>query len=164
MRFIKLIIISVIVLFAIATAISLMLPSKVLVSRATDITTNADSVKPLITNLSKWQQWMKIDSTGALKYDAEKNTLSLNNSLISIKNNTDSTFITTWGNGTGKNEIESTHRIISMSPNTITIQWQMVQYVKWYPWEKFASMLNDKILGTFMEQSLSSLKQKAEQH
>jgi hypothetical protein len=45
----------------------------------------------------------------------------------------------------------------------IALQWKFVQQVKWYPWEKFASIVSDKILGQFMEASLDNLKKHAEQ-
>jgi hypothetical protein len=38
------------------------------------------------------------------------------------------------------------------------VQWQFEQKVKWYPWERLGSMMNDKILGTMMEKNLNNLK------
>jgi hypothetical protein len=44
----------------------------------------------------------------------------------------------------------------------ITLQWNFTQKVKWYPWQKFASIVSDKTLGPFMEKSLENLKKEAE--
>jgi hypothetical protein len=34
--------------------------------------------------------------------------------------------------------------------------------LKWYPWEKFASIIFDRQLGPYMERSLGNLKKLAE--
>jgi hypothetical protein len=38
-----------------------------------------------------------------------------------------------------------------------------IQHVAWYPWERIASLMSQKILSPPMEKSLSTLKQVAEQ-
>ena len=44
------------------------------------------------------------------------------------------------------------------SSNATTVNWSFEQQLKWYPWEKLGSMMNDKILGTMMERNLNNLR------
>ena len=46
--------------------------------------------------------------------------------------------------------------------NTTVVQWYFDFRLKWYPWEKFGSIIFDKQLGPPMEQSLGELKKKLE--
>jgi hypothetical protein len=39
------------------------------------------------------------------------------------------------------------------------IHWSFEQNVKWYPWEKFQTLLNDKLLGAKMEVELQHLQE-----
>jgi hypothetical protein len=43
------------------------------------------------------------------------------------------------------------------------VQWQFVQEVNWYPWERFSSMMNDRIIGTLLEKNLNQLKKTVEE-
>jgi len=38
------------------------------------------------------------------------------------------------------------------------IHWTFEQKVKWYPWEKFQTLLNEKLLGSKMEMELQNLQ------
>lgn len=158
MRFIKLAIISAIVLFIIITLISLLLPSNVLVSRAVDVSTSPQKAKEKVFYLSNWKEWMS-DASGTNAAITQKlNSINIAGTEITPQANTDSTFTTTWNSD--NNKLLSTFRII-IHPNAdslITIQWQMEQKVKWYPWEKFASITKDEIWGGAMEKSLEKLK------
>jgi hypothetical protein len=56
-------------------------------------------------------------------------------------------------------------RLIGDSLQKVTVvQWQFEQKIKWYPWEKFGSMMNDKILGTMMEKNLGNLRKLIERN
>ena len=61
MRLIKLGIISVVVLFGLITAMSMLLPSQVIISRAIDINRPLVTVYEAVTDLSKWKGWMDGD-------------------------------------------------------------------------------------------------------
>jgi thiamine kinase-like enzyme len=54
------------------------------------------------------------------------------------------------------------HLIGSSGERLTVVQWQFEQKLKWYPWERLGSMMNDKILGTMMENNLNRLKTLAE--
>ncbi len=56
----------------------------------------------------------------------------------------------------------STFQLIE-STNTVIAQWQFEKKIKWYPWERLGSFMNDKIIGTMMEKNLDNLKKLCEQ-
>jgi hypothetical protein len=157
MRIIKLGIISVIVLFLILTAMSSLLPSQILVSRAVDVRGQVPHIKEQLFRLQNWQQWMSDAKGQKGTHSFRSDTLFIGGSIIKPVSGTDSTFITSWTPG---QEILSTFRIINhRSPDSlVTIQWQMEQDVQWYPWQKFASITKDEIWGGAMEKSLDNLK------
>jgi hypothetical protein len=47
-------------------------------------------------------------------------------------------------------------------PGKVTVQWFMDFHLRWYPWEKFSSLLLDKRYGSAMEKKLSELRTKLE--
>ncbi len=42
------------------------------------------------------------------------------------------------------------------------LEWTLKFHIKWYPWEKLASMFYDKQLGPVMENSLLKLRNELE--
>ena len=83
---------------------------------------------------------------------------------VEITGITDSTIISVWTLQSGGTQT-STMRLIGDSLQKITVvQWQFEQKIKWYPWEKFGSMMNDKILGTMMEKNLGNLRKLVERN
>ena len=84
---------------------------------------------------------------------------NLAGTAVDITDITDSTIISSWTGSSGSKQL-STMRVIGDSLQKVTVvQWQFEQKLKWYPWEKLGSMMNDKILGTMMEKNLNNLKQ-----
>jgi hypothetical protein len=165
MHFIKLGLISVVVLFIITTAISLLLPSRVLVSRAVDIHSSNTKLNEQVGALQNWQNWMTDakGEKGIYTYNPQSGTLTIGPAEIKMVGRTDSTITTTWSTAS---ELTGTLRIIDHhTPDSLfTVQWQMEQHVKWYPWEKFASITKDELWGASMEKSLDNLKSILEVH
>ncbi len=161
MRVIKLALISVLVLGLLATCIGFLFPSTVVVSRAIDIKSYKQPVYLLVSDMRNWKSWVEgMNNPNVIIYDSI--SAMLGNTAVTITALTDSTVVSGWKNNTSSDQV-STVRFISDSnkKNTI-VQWQFVQQVKWYPWEKFSSMMNDKIIGTIIEKNLANLKQLAE--
>ena len=58
-----------------------------------------------------------------------------------------------------KNGDEQTFAInIIANQNNSIVNWQFEQDVKWYPWARLGSMVNEKVIGAMMEENLASLK------
>ncbi len=168
MRLIKLGVISAVVLFLVVTGISLLLPSSIIISRAVDIQADLSVAYPKVADLSNWKQWYLYSDTTAFNLSANTTgkgaVLTINKSMITLGDVTDKKVKAYWS-------IDADHQIPgefnfitsdAKDASHITIQWQVVHKVKWYPWEKFASIVADKSIGSFMEKSLDKLKEVSE--
>jgi|GEM_PF-1616613 len=163
MRHIKLLLISIVVFIIILFGMSLLFPSNVVISRAVDISANANDVYKKLDNCVVWKSWVtqlndaSLQNITATKIHSDK----LDVTIIAVQSDK---IISQWRVING-NLQESTMRIISSTsmPNAVTVQWQFEEHIYWYqPWEKFASLVGDQILGTMMENNLNNLKKQVE--
>ena len=157
MKLIKLGLFSVVALFAIASLIGILLPSTVLVSRAVNITAPKDSIVNYINDIEVWKAWMDGMQQSSVQISSPTHA-DFGGTKITITQVSDSTVVSSWITQNGGLQT-STIRMIGNDLEKITIvQWQFEQKIKWYPWERLGSMMNDKILGTMMEKNLNNLK------
>jgi len=162
MKLIKLGLISFLVLGTIVTSIGLLFPSTVLVSRAVDVNVSVTKIKPLVADMHQWPLWIEGMKDASVKIISATSAQFGNTSVI-ITAVTDSTMEARWKGADGVEQISTMRMIGKPEANTAIVQWQFVQQIGWYPWERFGSMMNDKIMGTQMEKHLQQLKQVAEQ-
>ncbi|MFY8003469.1 MAG: hypothetical protein ACOVNR_01445 [Chitinophagaceae bacterium] len=159
MRLIKLGIISVIVLFVVASFISILLPSKVIVSRAVDVNVPADTVWQQVNSLTAWKNWLEGMNDKSVKlYTADSGILG--NTMVKLTVNPEKKQISsTWqSNNDGTIQNSSLQVIgIAKQPKCI-VQWQFIQTTSWLPWQRFSSLMNDKIMGVMLETNLNRLK------
>ena len=165
MRFIKLGLISIVFLFFVVTAMSLLLPSTINISRAIDINAPMDSVYANINDVSNWKNWFaNSNSTNTILSErsiGKGATIMVNKTTVTITETTPNKIKTTWQ--TGSKSLEGEFNIIKQSGSSqVTVQWHFTQQVKWYPWEKFASIVSDKVMSPAMEKSLDNLKRVVE--
>lgn len=165
MKFIKLFFISIFFLFLVATSIGLLFPSTVVVSRVVDISAPKDSIYALTKDIIGWKKWIDglNDTTVTLTTPLKAN---LGNTIVTIvqKNNENRVINSIWetkNNGTQESIMEIFQQ---KGQATAAVHWQFIQHIGWYPWERFASMMNDKIMGTMMEKNLNNLKNLTEAH
>lgn len=163
MRFIKLVLFSIIILFLVVTAISLLFPSTVIVSRAVNINASKDSVFVFIKDMNGWKQWIDGMDKPAVKI-LSATEADMAGTKVVIDSSAFPAVKSLWQNARGKWMIATINLFEDSAHNITTVQWQYEQTVKWYPWEKFGSMMNDKILGPMMETDLSNLKKLIEKH
>jgi hypothetical protein len=161
MRVIKLALLSIVALFLVLCFFSVMMPSTVLVSRAVDINAPSDSIIYYVSDLNQWVFWVKGMKSKSVIIKSAKEA-DLGTQQLTIQSVTDTTVVSIWESKTASKQ-ESTIRFIKAAERNLTIvQWQFVQKLRWYPWEKFGSFMNDKILGPMMEENLQNLKQLSE--
>ncbi len=160
MKLIKLGIFSVVILFLITTLIGLMFPSKAIVSRTIDINKSADAVYYFINNLNGWQKWIKTLESGSI---ISTTKAKIGNSEIIIDNSTIKETNGRWVEQNGNVQTTSI-KLIAYSQNQTIVNWQFEENIKWYPWKRFGSFLNEKIIGKMMEENLSVLKKVAEKN
>lgn len=162
MRFVKLGIISVIFFALLITAFSLLLPSTINISRAIDINASPDSVYAIVNDLSKWKHWYADSSSSTIqgKSIGKGAILNLGKSSITITGVTDKKVEALWQ--MNSSSMAGEFNFISQNNTATTVQWHFVHKAKWYPWEKFASIVVNKRFGPFMEKSLENLKGQVE--
>lgn len=148
MRFIKLGIISIVMIFLLFTGISLFFPSQVNISRAINLASNKETVLKLIKDTSNWGRWYP-------GFD----TLRSKGTEIRITSSTDSSVSAEFSNVHAKKTIQSTWQVLPYAQSdSITLHWYLHFKLRWYPWEKFGSLLYEKSYGQQMERALSNLK------
>jgi hypothetical protein len=155
MRFIKLLIISVVVIFLLLTAFSSLLPSTVRISRAIDISEKPSRIMEELSNMQKWNEWNEYTKTLT---DKQVTTDSIHSALLSVSvtSSTASTITTNW-HQQNRPSFPGVFNLTAGRSFT-TVQWYFEFHLKWYPWEKFASIIYDKELGPEMQESLQNLK------
>lgn len=157
MRLVKLALISAVGLFVVIWLLSLLIPSHSIVSRAVTINAPIDSVRQQIRDMRHWEQWnalLKDSSLGKIKFQAD--VVQANNMTITLLNANDTTIVTSWKR-TGQEPVTGTFSLNAVE-NATVLQWYFDFHLKWYPWEKFGSIVFDKELGPPMEASLDQLK------
>lgn len=150
MRIIKLGIISFVVIFLILTLFSLMFPSQVRISRATNLPNQRDSIFALLHNEPLWHP-AYLDSSSRQQMQSLKRTLV---------EQTDSSLIYSLQQS-GRKEVISAWRLYgNAASDSLTLQWYMDFRLSWYPWEKFSSLFFERTYGAMMETGLSNLKKR----
>jgi hypothetical protein len=156
---------SAVVLFLVVAAISLLLPSHVRISRAINIQAAPLKIWAQVDDMRRWKQWnpffSQLDS-GRIHYVDSINGRPV---LMEIA-----------GTSVKWQEIKSDERVAVLqkegktslingwkcitgpSSGSTTLQWFMDFKLRWYPWEKFASLSFERSYGSRMEQGLKELK------
>jgi hypothetical protein len=149
MRFIKLGIISIVMIFFLFTGMSLFIPSHVRISRAINLSSTSKKIMTELNDTSQWRNWYpgfdEMQSAGTIISITEKKE-----NEISVE-----------FNSPNKKTITSTWQAIPYTQSdSVTLQWYLHFKLRWYPWEKFGSLLYEKSYGQQMETGLQNLKSK----
>lgn len=162
MKLVKLALISAIGLFLVIFFISLLFPSHVRISRAINITAPKDSITARLTDLRQWEHWNAVINNGeVLNKQYSKDRFTSNNVTVTLGAIQTDTITTNWLQQNGR-DIASGFTLYEQN-GTVVVQWYFDFHLKWYPWEKFGSMIFDKQLGPPMEYSLATLKKLLEE-
>lgn len=158
MKLLKLAAISLVCLFALATAIGALLPSKVLVSRAVNINAPAAKILAAINDIRQWKNWVQGMNDGSVHINSAHEAV-IGKSTVRIVQVSDSIIVSEWISPQHKKQVSTIHLIDQPQQNLTIVQWQFEQAVGWLPWEKLGTIMNDKILGPMMEKNLEQLRQ-----
>lgn len=150
MRIIKLGIISFVFIFILITLISLMFPSQIRISRATNLPNQRDSIFALLKNEPLWHP-AYLDSATSVQMRQLKKT---------VVAQTDSTLIYTLQQSERKKVTSGWQLYGTPASDSLTLQWYMDFRLSWYPWEKFSSLFYEKTYGAMMERGLNNLKKR----
>jgi predicted PurR-regulated permease PerM len=163
MRFVKLALISAVVLFIVIYLFSLIIPSTVRVSRAVNISAPKDSLVAQLADLRQWHYWndMANNPENTNKKFTE-NAITSEQMTVTKTAQMGDTLLTDWQ--------QQNARVLNSGftwygdDGQLVLQWYFDIKLRWYPWEKFGSIVFDKQLGPPMEKSLGNLKKLLEKN
>lgn len=159
MRIIKLLLISIVAFGLLLSIFSLFIPSGFSVIKSVSVPVTPDKVAPYLEDLREWNNWNLLAGGEApVSGTVSSNELKTGRFNVTKQESEVNQVVTIWTDGK-----RSLNSIMDYGPapddeNSTMIQWYMHIQTKWYPWEKFASMIFDKQLDKPMESSLDSLK------
>lgn len=151
MKYVKLALISIVILFLVVTAISLLIPSHIRISKAINIQGEKDSILGLINDTTQWKKWHPAFIPG-------DSSLVFPTVHIVQRNQNDSEVVMRLQQ-MGKPEVINGWRIYEhLQVDSLTLQWYMDFHLKWYPWKKFGSLFYENTYGVMMEEGLENIK------
>jgi hypothetical protein len=151
-RLIKLAIISVVLLFAVVTTISLLIPSHIRISKAINIHADKKSIFALISDTSNWKRWHPA-------YIQNDSTPQFPTIHIVQKFQNDSQVIMHLQQAAKPEVINGWQVYENPKVDSLTLQWYMDFHLKWYPWKKFGSLFYENTYGVLMQQGLENIRQ-----
>lgn len=162
MRIIKLALLSFFFLFVLVTLISLFIPSSVRISRAINVYSDPGQVLVPVRNINKWPEWypgLKTIPTEDIQFSQSgaKPVMTIPGSTVIINSANDQQVLAELVGEKGKRIMNGFNAITHNQSDSVTLQWYMDFKLSWYPWEKFGSMLFEKMYGSTMEQGLENL-------
>jgi len=162
MRVIKLGLISVVFFFLLITGISLFFPSHIRISKAINIGTGRDSLFSNIAGIQKWKNWYPGFDTLVLLEPVTKNdnivAATVNDISIVLTEVSDSLVVAEFREKGGKPIMQSWKSFPHPAGDSVILQSYLDFHLRWYPWEKFSSLLFEKRYAPQVEQGLTNLK------
>jgi hypothetical protein len=155
MKLIKLALISALLLSVLVTAISLLFPSTVIVSRAIEVKSTSEKIAFYAADLNQWSAWMSDWKQNEVRL--QNDTALIGTQMIHFESKTDSSVNYQWV-ATGQAPYIVKIEWFPLEKGNYVIHWTFEQHVSWYPWEKFQTLLNEKLLGGKMEMELQNLQ------
>lgn len=157
MRLLKLAIISFVVFFGIITLMSLAIPSNIRISKAVNVSAEAQSPFAYISNMAAWPQWHPAFKEGNMQQTLQQNNITLTPLAVT------DTLVTVQWQQEGRRPVINGFQLHSFAgADSLTLQWYMDFKLPWYPWHKFGSLFYEKTYGVMMEQGLANLKEKVQ--
>ena len=170
MRLIKAFLVGATGLFIIITLFSLLIPSRVRVSRAVLISnTSNDAVYRQIASIENWKNWHPIFTMDSAKISPVLPVIAGKDSAYVFKHRGRDIIITILRVGPGsiqfllqadgENDVDNDIVITSLpSQNAVQVEWRAITKLHWYPWEKFYGIFVDRLTGPGYEAALNGLK------
>jgi|HubBroStandDraft_6_1064221.scaffolds.fasta_scaffold1033992_1 hypothetical protein len=161
----KLIIASLIIFSFVILFLFALFPSDISVSRLIQIRTSKVQLYKKIEDLREWNSWNDFfynSYAGSVSYAhgrMDSNYIDKIYVQVELLKATPDTVITRWSN---RNKFFIGEFVLKEEKGQMVLEWTLKFHIKWYPWEKLASMFYDKQLGPQMENSLLRLRNELE--
>jgi hypothetical protein len=168
MQYIKFFIISLISIFLVLTALSLLFPSHLRVSRVINVAAPRERVLAAVGDLRTWSEWNEfIRSTPLTHKNWSTPSMGVGARLSSdqmtiTETAADSDGITLDWDLKGGKRYSGGMAVGRVNPDSLTVQWWFELHFRWYPWEKLGVFVYDRKLGPVMEESLAGLRRYVE--
>jgi hypothetical protein len=165
MRYIKFLFISAVSLFLALTALSLLLPSHLRISRVVNVAASRERTAAVIADLRGWNEWNQFVRNTPLTNKQYSTPASgkgawLSSRELSIhETGADTNGIVLQWDLKGGKRYAGGFDLLSVNRDSLTVQWWFDLYFRWYPWEKLGAFVYDRKLGPAMEESLDTLRQ-----
>ena len=162
----RLVIGSIVILSLVILFIFALFPSAVSVTRMLQINSSEDKIMNRISDLRSWKTWNEFVNSPVSKDErvtkpdsARADYLRVDGNEIFLSVVDRDRVNTLWTRG---DKMFMGSFIIDAKNEPPIVIWTLNFNVKWYPWEKLASMFYDKQLGPLMEKSLVQLRDELE--
>ena len=154
--------------FIVLTALSLLFPSEIRVSRVVNVAASRAEVSAAVSDLRVWEEWNRMLSRSMLtniRYSVPsggRGAFMRSDQLrIDEKEADTAGVVLNWDPTNGKQFVGG-FRFLSVNRDSLTVQWWFDLHFRWYPWEKLGVFVYDRKLGPVMEESLERLKRYVE--
>ena len=164
MRYLKFLFIGALSLFLALTALSLLLPSHLRISRVVNISAPRATTAAAIADLRGWNEWNLFVRHTPLTNKQYSNPasgkgawLSSNEMTIHETEADTNGIILQWDLKGGK-RYAGGFDLLAVNSDSVAVQWWFEFHFRWYPWEKLGVFVYDRKLGPVMEESLGALQ------
>lgn len=164
MRFIKLAVISFIIFFALLTAIGMLFPPTVTVVRRGVIQAPKEKIYPFIADLRNWHTWLADSSVSfeqlTFNTTGKGAAIAIGGKKVEIIAVTNDYIEALWELNKEKKHTQVSGFYLlpdKETPGTV-VQLHFTQKLKWYPWERIAARLNERVLGPVLDRNILQLE------
>jgi hypothetical protein len=161
---IKYVLLSIVTLFLVLTALSLLFPANLQVARVINVGAPREKIVAAINDLRAWNEWNEFLQGTTLTNKVYSSpsagkgaTLSSDQMIISETAADSNGVLLHWKLKSGK-QVDGAIQILAVNADSLTVQWSFNLHFKWYPWDKLGVFVYDRKLGPVMEESLTGLK------
>ena len=104
-----------------------------------------------------WQKWISgMQDTSV--HVLSQTEAEIGNRTVQIEKVVPDSVVSVWRSAKNHLLISTMQIIPASNGASAVVQWQYEQFFKWYPWERFGSLMSDKIIGRMLEQNLNRLQ------
>ena len=147
MKYVKFLVLNIIVFGVLFTLISLLFPSVIQTSKTINIGGGENKILSSLFDATSWKKW---------------NMFSQTDSLTNATVITDSSIVVTkWEYNRGR-KLQCEIAVYKSTTDSIPVSFTITEKLKWYPWEKFRALVSDKAMSNAVELSLDNLKKQIE--
>ena len=147
MKYVKFLVLNIIVFGVLFTLISLLFPSVIQTSKTINIGGGENKILSSLFDATSWKKWNMFSQTD-----------SLTNAIVI----TDSSMVVTkWEYNRGR-KLQCEIAVYKSTTDSIPVSFTITEKLKWYPWEKFRALVADKAMSNAVELSLDNLKKQIE--